>query len=224
MRYAGGKGVSYRNIINLIPPHVKYIETHLGGGAVMRNKRQASNQIGIDRDPSVIALWRRKWPNLCRVMQGDALECLPDLQLDSDTVVYVDPPYHPDSRRRRRVYRYDYTVGDHELLLDCLAELPCKVLLSGYRTALYEERLAQWSVHTFMARTHVDTREECVWFNFPRPLSPHDDRYLGDTFREREVIRRRRVRLRTRIGRLPSAEKRLLHEWLGAHLQQEKQP
>lgn len=224
MRYVGGKGVSYRNIVNLIPPHVQYIETHLGGGAVMRNKRRANSQIGIDRDPSVVALWRRKWPNLCSVVQGDAIECLPGLQLDSDTVVYVDPPYHPDSRRRRRVYRYDYTVRDHERLLDCLDALPCKVLLSGYRTALYEERLAQWSVHTFMARTHVDIREECVWFNFPKPLSPHDDRYLGDGFREREVIRRRRDRLRARIGRLPSAEKRSLHEWLAGHLQQEKQP
>ena len=40
----------------------------------------------------------------------------------------------------------------------------------------------QWSVHTFMARTHVDIREECVWFNFPKPLSPHDDRYLETAF------------------------------------------
>jgi site-specific DNA-adenine methylase len=220
MRYDGGKGVSYRNIVNLIPAHDQYIETHLGGGAVMRNKRQANSQIGIDRDPSVVSLWRRKWPGVCRILQGDALECLQELRLDSETVVYVDPPYHPDTRRRRRVYRFDYTIRDHERLLDCLAALPCKVLLSGYRTPLYQEQLAGWSMHTFIARTHVDTREECVWFNFPKPVLPDDDRYLGDSFREREVIRRRRDRLRARIGRLPLAEQRSLHQWLGTLIQQ----
>jgi len=31
------------------PPHDTYIETHLGGGAVMRNKPPARNNIAIDR-------------------------------------------------------------------------------------------------------------------------------------------------------------------------------
>ena len=57
--YPGGKGGAgvYQTIINLIPPHKTYIETHLGGGAIMRHKKPAAYNIGIDVDPGVIAKW-----------------------------------------------------------------------------------------------------------------------------------------------------------------------
>lgn len=37
MRYPGGKGGAgvYQTIINNIPPHDTYIETHLGGGNIL---------------------------------------------------------------------------------------------------------------------------------------------------------------------------------------------
>jgi site-specific DNA-adenine methylase len=58
MRYPGGKGKCYQRLINLMPVHETYIETHLGGGAVMRNKRPAARNIGIDIDQQVIDVWR----------------------------------------------------------------------------------------------------------------------------------------------------------------------
>jgi len=59
--YPGGKGGSgvYQNIINLIPPHDVYIETHLGGGSILRHKRPAQINIGIDLDQNVIECWAR---------------------------------------------------------------------------------------------------------------------------------------------------------------------
>jgi hypothetical protein len=91
MRSEGGKGACYRQLINLMPPHRQYIETHLGGGAVMRYKRPATQQVGIDLDPAVINLWRRRWPDMCEIVQGDAIEVLRGLRLDADTVIYADP-------------------------------------------------------------------------------------------------------------------------------------
>lgn len=218
MRYDGGKGTCYPQIINLMPPHRRYVETHLGGGAVMRNKRPALEQIGIDLDSKVVDVWHQRWPQICQLVHGDAVDHLSKLQIDSETVVYADPPYHPDTRRRTRIYRCDYSVRDHERLLDCLTALPCKVLLSGYTSPLYEQRLAGWSVHRFQARTHVDTREECIWFNYPKPDVLHDDRFLGSGFRERETIRRRQERLRTRVSQLSVVEQLSLHGWLGEKL------
>lgn len=181
----------------------------------MRRKRPATEQIGIDLDPEVIRTWQQQWPHLCQVVQEDAVDYLRQLDLDEDTLIYVDPPYHPDTRRRARVYRHDYSVADHERLLECLVDLPCKVMISGYASPLYERYLRAWSVHRFQAKTQVDVREEWVWFNYPKPDLLHDDSYLGKDFREREQIRRRQERLRHRISQLSAAEQLSLYSWLG---------
>lgn len=57
--YPGGKSGAgvYQKIINLMPPHQVYIEPFLGGGSVLRRKRPAQHNIGIDLDPAVIAIW-----------------------------------------------------------------------------------------------------------------------------------------------------------------------
>ncbi|MFL9867598.1 DNA adenine methylase [Paraburkholderia fungorum] len=215
MRYDGGKGTCYAQIINLMPPHARYVETHLGGGAVMRNKKVAATQIGIERDAAVIEATEEALTGLCTLVHGDAIEWLQSTSLDADTLIYVDPPYHPETRRRARVYRHDYSAEDHERLLNILTKLPCMVLISGYDCALYQERLADWGQYRFQVRTRVGMREECVWFNYPKPEILHDDRYLGDGFRQREIIRRRKDRLRQRVLKLSIAEKASLHEWLG---------
>lgn len=48
----------YQKIINLMPPHDTYVETHLGGGSIMRHKKPARQNIGIDIDPKVIRAWK----------------------------------------------------------------------------------------------------------------------------------------------------------------------
>lgn len=117
MRYDGGKGIAYPHIINLMPPHSRYIETHLGGGAVMRNKKPAAVQIGLEIDERVIQSYGCTFDSLCTVIQADSVAWLAQASLDQDTLVYVDPPYHPSTRRRTRVYRHDYSEQDHEQLL-----------------------------------------------------------------------------------------------------------
>lgn len=180
----------------------------------MRNKLPAKNQIGIDLDPHVIETWRQDLAHHCHIIHGDAVDNILAMELDAETVVYSDPPYLAETRRRSRVYRCDYSVRDHERLLECLISLPCKVLLSGYPSALYERCLAGWSVYRFEAKTHVGMREEWVWYNFQKPTVLHDDRYMGSNFREREVIRRRQNRLRNRISQLSEAEQASLYAWL----------
>ena len=54
MEYPGGKGKTYQQFINLMPPHETYIETHLGGGSIIRNKRLAMRNIGIEIDPETV--------------------------------------------------------------------------------------------------------------------------------------------------------------------------
>ncbi|RIK38015.1 MAG: hypothetical protein DCC55_22515 [Chloroflexi bacterium] len=57
--YPGGKARLYQWLINHIPPHDTYIATHLGHDAIMRFKRPARSNIGIDADVEVIDWWAR---------------------------------------------------------------------------------------------------------------------------------------------------------------------
>jgi DNA adenine methylase len=220
MRYSGGKGKSYPHLLNLMPPHKTYIESHLGGGAVMRHKRPAQRQIGIEIDPSVVAKWMEIADLPCEVICADAVQYLSEAAVDENTLIYADPPYVGSTRRRSRVYRFDYTDADHERLIECLRAKPCMVMLSGYDSELYQRQLIGWTRVSFRAKTHTSIRDESVWLNYEPPNRLHDSTRLGNSFREREVIKKRRTRLQSRIGGLPVIEQHSLLTWLQCHLEE----
>lgn len=215
MRYPGGKGKTYQHVINLMPPHEVYIETHLGGGAVLRNKRPSTSSIAIDRDARVIEAWRQ------RALPGVELHCkraedfLEAYQFTNQELVYADPPYHPATRRRERVYAHDYSHDDHVRLLGVLRRLPCSVILSGYAHPLYDDLLAGWQKRTFHANTHAGIREETLWFNFEPPSLLHDCRFLGADFRQRQTVKRRLQRLQDKVRSMDGVERSAFIEWLG---------
>jgi DNA adenine methylase len=214
MRYPGGKGKIFQHVINLLPPHDTYVETHLGGGAVLRHKKPSAISIAIDRDPQVIRFWKKAFPHLATYVQGDAVEFLTSYPFRKDDVLYCDPPYLPSTRRRPKVYRYDYQDDDHKRLLELLLRLPCRVLVSGYPSDLYRKQLAKWNTYIFKAKAHDGLRLETLWFNYIPPNRLHDPRFLGRDFREREIIRRRLARLQRRISILSTQEQHILSDWL----------
>lgn len=215
MKYPGGKGKCYQRLINLMPPHQTYIESHLGAGAVMRFKKPAMRNIGIDIDPEVHVMWQQGGQTgLCELIEDDAVSVLSSFNYAGQELVYVDPPYLVSTRRRDKIYRFDYNQGQHERLLAVLLELPCMVMVSGYDSQLYDHLLKGWRKVTFTAKTHADVRLECVWMNFPAPQQLHDARYLGDTFRDRQTIARRQARLRARIGAMNPAERADFASWM----------
>lgn len=191
--YPGGKGLSFRHIINLMPPHSRYIETHLGGGAVMRNKRPAERNIGIDIDERVAELWARR--RHCTVITGCVLDALPVLEPDADTLIYSDPPYLPGTRRTERYYRHDYSERDHERLLNLLTGVSSMVIVSGYPDPMYDALLRGWHRTSYRAATHRGVAEEVAWTNYKPGSLLHDYSYVGSNFRERESFRRRAGRL-----------------------------
>ncbi|PMU22120.1 DNA methylase [Pseudomonas sp. GP01-A8] len=214
MRYPGGKGKCYQRLINLMPPHQTYIETHLGAGAVMRHKKTAARNIGVDIDPAVHQTWATLDVQGLELVQGDASRFLGGFEFEGSELIYADPPYVTETRRRSKIYRFEYDLGQHEELLRTLSSAPCKVMISGYDNALYNETLQGWRKVTFMAKTHTDLREECVWMNYAAPQELHDSRYLGDTFRERQTIARRHSRLRDRVNAMDPVERNDFLRWI----------
>ncbi len=215
-RYPGGKGGAgvYQTLINNIPPHDIYIETHLGGGAVMRYKKRARVSIGIDVDTAASGL---SIPGIIAI-NGDATRWLDSNRkiLNQKIFVYADPPYLMGTRKGGKLYNFEYTVDQHIDLLNVIRSLPCKVMISGYWSELYAETLADWNCFSFEAQTRRGMATEWVWFNYPDPVELHDYRYLGRDFRERERIKRKIRRWSTRLDRLPTLERAALFQAIQA--------
>lgn len=214
MRYPGGKGKTYQHLINLMPPHEVYIETHLGGGSVLRHKKPANRSIGIDCDVNVINAWKQRSKIECELIHGRAEDFLANSSFHGHELVYADPPYVPSTRRREKVYKCDYSISDHERLLSRLQKLPCKVMISGYESALYKQYLSTWNTITFDAMTHTGIREETVWFNFDAPVQLHDSRFIGTNFRDRQTIKRRIQRWKSKFSEMDPVERHALINWI----------
>lgn len=214
MRYPGGKGKCFHHIVNLMPPHHTYIEAYLGGGAVLRNKRPAGRTIGIEIDPQVVERWRQEQCSTVEVVHADAISYLRHYNFDGGELVYLDPPYVPTTRLSKRVYRYDYTEEQHIELLANVKAIPCMVMISGYDNAMYDQYLTGWNKTRFHANSQSGLREECVWFNFARPTILHDSTYMGQTFRERQSLKRRTERLHDRIESMDPVERHELIKWI----------
>jgi hypothetical protein len=109
------------------------------------------------------------------------------------------------------VYEFEFSEAQHEELLDVVVKLPALVIISGYWSKLYAERLKGWHTKRFQAMTRGGRQAtEWLWFNFPEPAELHDYRFLGCGFRERERIKRRQQRWLERLQRMPLIERRAL--------------
>lgn len=212
MNYPGGKGGVYQRLINLMPPHEVYIETHLGGGAIIRNKKPAKRNIGIEIDPNTIEMWTRTSNKVdLELVHGDAVRYLESHHFTGKELVYCDPPYLRNVRKKHYpIFKYEYTMEQHEKLLEVINSLPCMVMISGYESSLYEKSLEGWHIHSFQAATHHGMATERIWMNYPPPVELHDYRYLGDNFRERERTTNRTKRWVARLKKMPVLERKAL--------------
>jgi site-specific DNA-adenine methylase len=193
----GGAGVA-QWIISAMPAHRVYVEPFLGKGVVLKLKKPAAVSIGIDYDAGVIDnYWcRHSQPGLA-IVHGDALAVLPCLKVEPDWLVYADPPYLGSARScQRRYYRREmFAEAAHERLLSVLTGLQCMVMISGYASSLYAERLASWTVKTFWTVNRRGKRcREFLWMNFTIPAVLHDSRHVGNNFTDRQRIKRKACR------------------------------
>lgn len=212
-----GAGV-WQRIISLMPEHDNYFELFLGKGAVMRRKRPAPLlNVGADIDAEVLTWWRRRpTSSELTLLQGDSLRILsshPAMQ-DPRTLVYLDPPYLAETRTRL-FYAYEFEdPAQHAELITIARGLRCMVMISGYWSPLYAAMLERWRVDSFRAMTRGGVRTEHVWMNFEAGRPLHDVRFVGQGFRERERIKRKRNRWVARFAAMPGAERQVIREAL----------
>lgn len=204
--YFGSKATSglCQPIIGMMPPHDTYIETHLGGGAIMKRKPAALKNIGIDIAPRPLADFKCGYD--VELINGCAHEFLAQYDYRGGELIYSDPPYLTHTRTSKRRYRYDYEQEDHVELLRLLKTLPCNVILSGYPSALYDDLLKGWRSVELQVMNHSGVRTEKLWYNFTIDRV-HWISHAGKNFTDRQRIKRKAERWGKKFRVMPHSER-----------------
>lgn len=226
MSYPGSKGQAgvYQRIIGQMPVHSVYCEPFFGSGTIFFKKRPAAANVIIDADAGlmqravkacsnagfeVTGSFRAGPPSTrptmvaVNALVGDAISILPLLQLPPEAVVYCDPPYPLNTRQGRLYYDYEMTDVQHSQLLKVLRSLRCRVMVSSYPNALYDETLLDWRRIDYRTRTRGRTLTETLWMNFPEPEQLHDWTFAGENFRQRLSLKRLAARWLARLEAMP---------------------
>jgi len=107
------------------------------------------------------------------ILQDDAVRVI-ERQDGPYTLFYCDPPYLHETRVATSTYAFEMDAMAHEKLLQTLAQIKGKFLLSGYPSALYEDYAARHGWRR--ADCEIDNKAsgkkkkekkcECLWMNF----------------------------------------------------------
>lgn len=207
----------------MLPRHSLFVEAFAGTASVTRLCRPAEATLLIERDPCQAAKLQVSMRTRAQVVCGDALAVLSVSMLPADAVVYCDPPYMMSVRSsKRRYYRFDVDDAWHvDFLQWCLA-LPCRVLVSGYWSQLYTSMLQDWRMSSFFVQSRGGRREEFVWCNFSEPSVFHDSSHVGDSFTDRQRIKRKGARWVKMLMAMPPAERSSIVAAISAGLQSHK--
>jgi len=139
-------------------------------------------------------------------------------------LIYSDPPYLMRSRSSGRRYRFDYDEQDHVELLELLKGLPCRVMVSGYPSILYDELLVGWRTVELQVMNHGGVRTEKLWFNFTVDRV-HWASCAGRNFTHRQQIKRKAANWAKRYEALPRAQRlAVLAAMMAVEVQENSQP
>jgi DNA adenine methylase len=107
------------------------------------------------------------------ILNRDAVDVI--RQQDGDnTLFFCDPPYLHETRTAKDAYEFELSFADHVKLLQTLASIKGKFLLSGYGSALYEDsatacgwrRVSKMIDNKASSSKTKELKEEVLWLNF----------------------------------------------------------
>lgn len=158
------------------------IRAQMGFGSAGATKGTTGFRIDTKREYGTAQHLWTQYPealsNAGQRLTGVLIENRPALdvlrQHDAPTTLhFVDPPYMLDTRVLQAngagYYKHEMTDADHAELIDVLLELDGFVVLSGYLSELYSDRLQHWTQYQKKSRISAGRgtamRTEVVWIN-----------------------------------------------------------
>ena len=107
--------------------------------------------------------------HLVQIEHTDALKLI-EKHNNYETLMYLDPPYLLTSRRSSHHYTHEMSEDEHNRMLEIILESKAKIVLSGYESQLYSERLKDWRCfHTQSQTTSAEFADEFIWLNYDPP-------------------------------------------------------
>ncbi len=112
-------------------------------------------------------------PSIVQRLQRIQIENAPAIEVikryDSpETLFYLDPPYVHESRGDSKAYGNEMTDWDHIELAEVLRHIKGRAVISGYRTALYDELFSDWyrvDAPEKLCNSSKGFRQESLWLN-----------------------------------------------------------
>ncbi len=145
-----------------------------GSSAVLRNSSSGFRGRGRRSNTPAQVNWMNyadHIESLAARMRGvvieniDAIDCLRKHDA-ADTLHYVDPPYMHGERNRRHRYEYELNEEQHAELATALHTLEGQIILSGYRTPLYDELYRDWlRIDKTVLDDASNQRTESIWLS-----------------------------------------------------------
>lgn len=152
-----------------------------GHGSAAASGQDTGFRSNVTRSGSIPAgdwvTWHKHIDFFTERLRGVVVESRPAVGLikkhgRKDTLIYVDPPYVPSTRSKKKrshgsgAYRHEMTNGDHVELLNTLIHSDAMVILSGYKNPIYNFMLRGWhSVEKSASIDGGDKRTEVLWIN-----------------------------------------------------------
>jgi DNA adenine methylase len=186
-----------------------------GCDAVGRYRQKTGYSSTVESSAEVLQRRNGRWAPSSSVHCGDASSFLRDYRFQGDELVYCDPPYLLSTRKTvmRDAYPFEMRDVDHREFLRCIRTVgrKAKVIISGYYSEMYASVLDDWKSTQFQAVTRGGTlATEWLWYNYPTPTVLHDYSYLGENYRERERIKRKKRAWVNRLAKMPRLERQAL--------------
>jgi DNA adenine methylase len=115
----------------------------------------------------------RHLASICQRLRNVIIEHRPALDVirvqdTPDALFFVDPPYVSSTRDKTAYYRHEMTDAEHVELLRLLKSVKGRVMIAGYASDLYDDKLKGWQRLTrrhYAASTGARLRTEVLWIS-----------------------------------------------------------
>jgi DNA adenine methylase len=133
--------------------------------------------------PECVNAWERAIDDLPRIserLQGVWILCQDALDVvhrfGRNALCYLDPPYLKETRTHKDAYKHEIDADYHEKMIVELNVFPAAIMISGYKSELYDSLLGHWwnrsefsiANHSGQGKTK-QRRTEIVYHNFEAP-------------------------------------------------------